>query len=271
MPNPELTTIEMQKSCLGILKAFDAFCRENNLTYYLAGGTMLGAIRHKGFIPWDDDVDLMMPRADYEKMMTIPFNHERYRFYSLKTDPEYTRPWVRIVDTHTEQFSQIYFKGDTAAVFIDIAPIDGLPASHAATKFHYARLRLLDALNKGAKRNFIEENERWAFLKRFAQRLFGQKGARKFAIMIDKNAQRKSFEKSAWRGVSVVYHYGVREKLPAHAFDGTVYKDFEDMQAPLFVGYEIYLKNIYGDYMQLPPEEKRVLAHRTRYRMAEGK
>ena len=271
MNNQELSIREVQLSCIEMVRAFDAFCRKHNITYYLSGGTMLGAIRHRGFIPWDDDVDIMMPRKDYEKLLKIGFEHDRFRIQNLNNSPEYARPWSRITDTHTEQISQVYFKGDTYAVFIDVMPMDGLPESAFKTKLHYKRMRFLDALNKGAKRAFIEENERMAFLKRMAMKLIGVKGARKIAIRIDKLAQKWPFEGSKYRGVSVVSHYGVKEKLKAEVFDQTIEVEFEGMQLMLFSGYESYLKNIYGDYMKLPPEEKRVITHRTRYRMVEGK
>lgn len=269
MNNQEMSIREVQLSCIDMVRAFDAFCRENGITYYLSGGTMLGAIRHKGFIPWDDDVDIMLPRADYEKLLSLGFEHEHFRFYHLKNTPDYARPWGRITDTRTEQVSQVYFKGDTRAVFIDVMPIDGLPESDFITKLHYMRMRFLDALNKGAKRNFIEEKERLAFLKRLTMKLIGVKGARRIAVRIDKLAGKRPFEGSAYRGVSVVSHYGVKEKLKAEVFAENIDVEFEGMQLMLFAGYESYLKNIYGDYMQLPPEEKRVITHRTRYRRVE--
>ena len=271
MNNQEMSVREVQLSCIDMVRAFDAFCRENGITYYLSGGTMLGAIRHKGFIPWDDDVDIMMPRADYERLLSLDFKHEHFCFRSLKHTPDYTRPWARLIDTRTQQMSQLYFKGDNCAVFIDVMPIDGLPESAFATKLHYMRMRFLDALNKGAKRNYIEENERWAFLKRMTQKLIGAKGARKIAIKIDKIAAKRPYEGSAYRGVSVVSHYGVKEKLKAEDFKENIDVEFEGMQLMLFSGYESYLKNIYGDYMQLPPEEKRIITHRERYRWVEGK
>ena len=271
MNNQELTLRDMQQSCLEMVRVFDAFCRENGITYYLSGGTMLGAIRHKGFIPWDDDVDIMMPRADYEKLLTLNFKHERFRFYSVKTDPGYARPWARMTDSHTRQQGKAWFLGDTNEVCMDIMPIDGLPESDRATRRHYRRLQLLDELNKCARRDHIPETERIKAVKRLMTKLLGLKFARRMAMKIDKNAQKWPFETSAFRGVSVINHYGVKEKLKAEDFAETIEVDFEGLKLMLFSGYESYLKNIYGDYMKLPPEEKRVMVHQTSYRWVEGK
>lgn len=261
----ELSIEEMQSSLASILRFFDRFCRENGITYYLSGGTMLGAIRHKGFIPWDDDADIMMPRADYERLLSLDPQNERFGFYSLKTTPSYTRPWARMTDRQTKQCSDHYLIGDTDEVFIDIMPMDGLPSSAKALKRHYQWLRIADELNKGAKRSIIPKTERMRLFKHMAKAFIGPKGARKIAIAIDRHAQKYPFEGSAYRGVAVINHYGVKEKLPAEAFEGNIDVEFEDMRLMLFSGYEHYLKSIYGDYMQLPPEEKRINAHRTRY------
>lgn len=265
MENAFLSVQEVQRSLLSILRYFDQFCRENGITYYLSGGTMLGAIRHGGFIPWDDDADIMMPRADYEKLLSLNPQNERFGFYSLKTTPDYTRPWARMTDRQTKQCSERFLIGDTDEVYIDIMPMDGLPISDKKTKRHYLWLRIADELNKGAKRSQIPKSERMKPLKHMAKALIGPKGARKIAQRIDRHAQKYPFEGSAYRGVSVINHYGVKEKLPAEAFEKTIDVDFEDMKLMLFSGYEHYLKSIYGDYMQLPPEEKRINAHRTRY------
>ncbi len=270
MNNQELSLLDLQQSCLEMLRVFDAFCRENGITYYISGGTMLGAIRHKGFIPWDDDADIMMPRADYEKLLSLNFRHERFRFYSLKTDPGYARPWARMTDGYTKQLGESLFLGDTKEVCIDIMPIDGLPVSDRATKRHFRRLVLLDELNKCARRDHIPETERIKGVKRLMTKLLGLKYARKIAMKIDKNAQKWPYETSPFRGVSVINHYGVKEKLPACAFNENIEVDFEDMKLMLFSGYEYYLKSIYGDYMKLPPEEKRVMVHATRYIRVDG-
>lgn len=269
MENRELSVREVQQSCLEILRAFDALCRENHITYYLSGGTMLGAIRHKGFIPWDDDVDIMMPRADYERLLALPYQNERFCIYSLKTDSAYTRAWARMTDARTRQCTPQYLHGDTAQVYIDIMPIDGLPESPRKTKRHYQWLRVADELNKWAKRKYIPETERMRLMKRLLSRLIGPKGARKIAERIDLHARKYPYEGAKFRGVAVINHYGVKEKLPAEAFDQTIEVEFEGMPLMLFAGYEYYLKSIYGDYMRLPPEEKRVCGHRTRYCRAE--
>ena len=89
----------IQKDILEILKWFDKVCKENGLKYYLAGGTLLGAVRHKGFIPWDDDIDLFMDRDQYDKLLHLNLNDSRYKIYSLENKDDYYYPFIKIIDS----------------------------------------------------------------------------------------------------------------------------------------------------------------------------
>ena len=260
----ELSLRDVQLSCLNIMKAFDAFCKENNLTYFLSGGTLLGAIRHKGFIPWDDDVDLMMPREDYQRMLTLDFPDERYGFFCLEKMKDYSRPWVRMTDKSTVISGMAHFSGDTEAICIDIFPIDGIPAGKLATKLFFKRIRLNDALCKSAKRNYTPDGERFRRLKQVLLALLKPIGARRFAIRMNRIAMKYPFATSKFRGVSMVTHYGAREKMEAKVFDHAVEVDFEGMKFPAPNGWHDYLSRLYGDYMQLPPEHARS-CHFARY------
>ena len=95
-----METKEIQNDCLEVLRAFDLYAKNNNLKYYMAGGTLLGAVRHQGFIPWDDDVDLMMPRKDYE-FLIHHFHNDRYEISSCETDGTYHTPFARVWDKQT--------------------------------------------------------------------------------------------------------------------------------------------------------------------------
>ena len=267
----ELSIREIQLSCFGVMKAFDAFCRENNLTYFLSGGTLLGAVRHKGFIPWDDDVDLMMPRADYQRMLTIPFPDENYGFFSLEAMPKYSRAWVRMTDRRTKLTNITRFTGDTMATYIDIFPIDGIPAGKWASKWYFARIRILDALCKCSKRNFLSPGERFSRLKKVLRVLLAPIGAHRFAVWMNRVARRYPFETSAYRGVTMVTHYGMREMMPAEVFDHAVDVEFEGLKMPAPVGYDTYLTKLYGDYMTPPPAHRQMSDHMSVYAKKEDK
>jgi len=264
----EMTLREVQLSCLDIMKAFDAFCKENKLTYYLSGGTLLGAVRHQGFIPWDDDVDLMMPREDYQRMLTLDFPDPNYGFFCLEKMADYSRPWVRMTDKRTVISGMAHYSGDTQAICIDIFPIDGVPAGRLATKLFFKRIRLNDALCKSAKRNYTPEGERFRRLKAVLRALLTPIGARRLALRMNRIAMAHPFATSAYRGVSMVTHYGEREKMPAGVFDHSVELPFEGLPFPAPNGYHEYLSRLYGDYMQLPPEHARS-CHFARYTRSE--
>lgn len=257
-----LTTREIQLSCLEVLKAFDGLCRAKNLTYFLSGGTLLGAIRHQGFIPWDDDVDVMMPRADYERLLGL----KDARIYSAETG-NYGRPWARMADESTCRSSEALFSGDTSGTYIDIFPIDGVPEGACAAKLFYRRIRLYDMLWRTAMRNSIGKNERMRRLKRLASALLRPIGPKPFARRMNRIAMSQGYG-GKYRGVSMITHYGAREKMPAEVFDRAVEVDFEGLRLPAPCGYDTYLTRLYGDYMQLPPEHRRV-THNAAYQRTE--
>lgn len=118
----EMTLQELHEVQLAMLDAVDNYCRLNHLRYSLGGGTLLGAVRHHGYIPWDDDIDIMMPRPDYEKFMRY-FKHEYYKLYDYRTDDTCGFSFAKLIDTRTivQEYTITY------SVFIDIFPIDGLP------------------------------------------------------------------------------------------------------------------------------------------------
>ncbi|MBQ8507701.1 MAG: LicD family protein [Clostridia bacterium] len=258
-----LTTREIQLSCLEVLKEFDALCKANRLTYFLSGGTLLGAIRHKGFIPWDDDVDVMMPRADYERLLSL----KNPRVYSVEGG-NYGRPWARMADEGTRRSSEALFTEDTSGTYIDIFPIDGVPEGKLAAKLFYRRIRLYDMLWRTAMRNSIGEKERMRALKKIAAALLRPIGPRPFARRMNKIAMAQDYG-GKYRGVSMITHYDAREKMPAGVFDHAVEVDFEGLRLPAPCGYDAYLTRLYGDYMVLPPEHRRA-THNASYQKSEA-
>ena len=97
----ELSLQEIKQVELEILKEFNSFCEENNIRYFLAFGTLLGAIRYKGFIPWDDDVDVLVPRDDYNRLLKQFQNNEKYCLYAFERDKKYSFPFAKLCDMKT--------------------------------------------------------------------------------------------------------------------------------------------------------------------------
>lgn len=136
---PEQTR-EIQKYLLGILLALDKVCREHNLRYYLVAGTMLGAVRHKGFIPWDDDADVAMPRKDYEELLAhadewLP---QRYELVSYQQDPMYPYSFARLQDAETTYILRRHFDF-VGGLPIDVFPLDGMTPGKIGQRWHFFR------------------------------------------------------------------------------------------------------------------------------------
>ena len=264
-----LTFPEIQQRLLGMLRFVDGICRQEGLTYWLSGGTLLGAVRHQGFIPWDDDADLMMPRPDYERFLEAAprYIDDRYDIAHPRSRRDYAMPWARVWDKGTRVDLTNMVKFGTEMLFLDIFPVDGIPGGRTRQTLRFKRVRLRDILLKCSRKTDLWQDERLKWLKRPLMALTSLRSPNVYARMLDRFCSRGRFDRSAHRGVLVVTHYGARECMPADVFEGTARVTFCGESYPAPAGWETYLSGLYGDYMQLPPEEKRSSLHLLKARL----
>lgn len=263
MEKKYLSLEEYHAVLFDMLKQVDSICHAERLRYFLSGGTLLGAIRHKGFIPWDDDIDLMMPRPDYEIFLKRAEKRlpKRYILAFPDRTKDYSQPWIRIFDTRVAVDDSGMQRTLTRSLFVDIFPIDGLPSNRTLSNLCFKRVRAWDILLKCARRKALYPDERLKWLKKPMMALTRVRTLPKYAVSLNKSARRCSFERAHYAGVLATTHYGSRERMPVEVFRGSVQVPFEGALFPAPIGYDTYLSRLYGDYMQLPPEEKRVSQH----------
>ena len=249
----------VQQRLLEIMKWYHAYCVENHLTYYMIGGTMLGAVRHKGFIPWDDDIDVGMPRDDYERFISLM--HEKpNEIYCVETyrdgRKDFTAPFAKLYDT-TTTLIEVHRRLLRRGLFIDVFPLDGVDSSEKWNS-GYRRFRLykniLSVLNA---RMHSEYSAKLNVLIALSVMIpFKDNLRRELQIRIDKFCSSARFDVNG-KVANLVGSRKEREILPGCFFGKPILYTFEGLE---FYGVERadeYLSALVGDYMQLPPENER--------------
>lgn len=258
----ELT--ELQKRLLLILEWYHNFCVENNLRYYLLGGTMLGAARHQGFIPWDDDIDVGMPRRDYEAFLKLTKGKQYGNFIVEGIDTEHTDfyyGYAKIYDIKSTLIENTRYK-IKRGIYMDLFPLDGLGNSESEAKLSFRPI-----LNKYrillARTCAIRPDRKWYknLAVRFARMIPNSiVDNKKLMYSIDEMCKVKEYEGSKYIG-NLYGNWGERE-IVEKAFMGTptIYR-FEDLSVYGVADFDRYLTSIYGDWRKLPPKEKQVSHH----------
>ncbi len=247
----------LQLKSLEILKDFKSFCDQNGLSFFLCGGGCIGAVRHGGFIPWDDDVDLFMPRADYERLYKIWQDTDRYAL--IRTDEgKYCGQYITtLVDktTHCIIKEQQNLTDIPRGVALDILPLDGCPDSKIKQLTQKINALLFCLYNYGTPQNH------GGLVKTACKVLLALKPTEKARTKAWKRCEKRmtkypteqcSQVRELCSGIGYMGNI-----FPKEWFESAVLLPFEDTEMPVPKGYDAYLKAVFGDYMQFPPEDKR--------------
>ena len=234
---------------LNILMTFDAICKKHELTYWLDYGTLLGAVRHKGFIPWDDDIDVSMPREDYNKLLPIVQSElpESMFFQTIETDPEFRNKIARIRDRNSIMHVD-YYKGKYSGIFVDVFPVDTVKSKY---KFLVNPMKFYNGIDP-FKPRYASTFRRVVHY--ILSPLLILKPLMEFIqkkIMLDKNGELYTL------GLDINEHGMYLKKH----FDELISIEFEGMHYPAPAGYDGLLIEMYGDYMKLPPKHQQVPSH----------
>lgn len=243
-----------------ILDVVHQVCKENDLRYSLAYGTLIGAVRHQGFIPWDDDIDIIMPREDYEELLSI-WNQvapNGYVLQNVRTDPDFSQSFTKIRKDHTT-FLQFEFEREKhyhKGVFVDIFPGDRVAPGKLRRKFQYVAGAVSLLYNRGhasGSGGIIGKVEQFLLKAPEGKYAKRREKAEKWLQRWNANPSLPYFFPSTIEDCRKSYPADLFEGMKTIEFSGKRYRCVSDPDALLRLDY--------GDYMQLPPEEERVWKH----------
>ena len=259
----------LQAKQFEMLKVFVDICDKYNLNYILVGGTCLGAIRHKGFIPWDDDIDIMMPRGDYQRFLQVTQESpdERYKLFSVENNEKLTAPLAKLIDKKTILNQTGHAEKMNLGLYVDIFVLDGVPDNENLRRCFIKMLTFLQKVWGGLEyekrpidirgkkvenriKNSISHVLRWLTtaesvskkICKLAQKYNYDECSLVAPLCYSSNRKKRTMEKS-------IYGKGIR-------------LEFENNMFVVPEKYETFLRITYGDYMELPPKEEQVSHHR---------
>lgn len=260
-----LSDIQIKDRLLVILEIIIDACRKNNLRYYVYAGTLIGAIRHNGFIPWDDDIDICMPRNDYDKLYDALSACSDVKVFNCDHNENYIHTFMKVADNATV-ISMPNSKDDRImGVFVDVFPLDAL-----GDTYNFARKRMIKfTLHRSIavmanQKSFMHGRSSNPFIKigRVAAYL-GSKifFSRKLLKKINQIAREFDYDSSTYVGNFVDATYGEKEINKREYFGDGIEVNFERLKVMVPSNYNEILTRIYGEYMKLPPKEKQVPIH----------
>lgn len=262
----ELTIQEIQGVSLEILKQVTDLCEGLHLRYALIYGTLIGAVRHHGYIPWDDDVDIMMPRPDYDKLLQHLSTHKlpSLTLFNRQTCPDYPYMISRVSD---DRYILEMENEDSVGmgVFIDIYPYDGLgKTKEEAVSFGLKGDRLSSLCYQATRKHFAIETTTSTLRKIVKYPVFlvsKMIGKNFFQDKLEKLAGVRDYESSEYIGCIIWLSWGEKDIFPRKWFDETIMMPFDKYEFRVPKHYDEVLRHEYGDYMQLPPEKDRIGHH----------
>ena len=249
-----ITSDELKLIQLDLLQKIADFCESHGLRYFLCGGTLIGAIRHKGYIPWDDDIDIAMPRQDYDQFVKTFNQPGNYcQVVNLDTNSDYAYSFAKVFDNRTI-LKELHYQGDIG-VYVDLFPADGVKDAGQIYK-----IQMLRKFLHTKRANYYKRKISKKIINTIGKLLLLPFSAHQIARWMDNEARKYAFCSLPKAGV-IANPFGPGEMVDKSVFASDIYQEFEGRKYRIPIGYDTWLRSIYGDYMQLPPEEDRVTHH----------
>lgn len=249
---------EIRRIQLSMLNEIHNFCKQNGIRYSLGYGTLLGAIRHSGYIPWDDDIDLIMPRPDYEKFLKHFTSNSCKAVSSIS--PNYYYPFAKIIHNNTRLIEFVQYNYPSMGIYIDLFPVDGIPSSINTARSHYRKQAIFFS--------FLMFKQYKVRSDRMILKNLVVIGARIILCWLpissvihclEKGCHKYNYEDYSMSAVLI--GDSKLNPIPPFAFNSLELVNFENLIVNAISCYDSYLTNEYGNYHELPPKEKQVSNH----------
>lgn len=260
MKNRYINVEDLKRLQLEMLVEIDKYCNENDIQYSLAYGTLLGAVRHQGYIPWDDDIDIMMLRDDYDKFLS-EFRAPNMEPLSCQKSKSYFLPFAKIVRTDTVMEEDVCIKSEMG-VYIDVFPIDTLPSHKICRKFLLALKRLLNSIYQF---KVVRLSSHRSLLKNIilgvGKLLFKPITMHRLLAGMESLSRVYAGKPSSYCGPIADVDKTSSNVFAKDLFTSYTDLQFEGLQFKAISSYDVWLRQVYGNYMVLPPVDKRVSHH----------
>ncbi len=243
----------LQLRMLRVLEVIDKTCKEHNLQYGMFGGSLLGAVRHKGFIPWDDDMDILMPRPDYERFIahSREWLPEPYEFVCAENDPKYPLPFGKVQDASTTLIERLHLSY-LGGIYVDVFPLDAVPTNKVIRWCHFMHYEFLRQALYWVHRDPYKHGHgpsSWLFLLTRKVTSLGSLQRRIRKILTKYDYAHTTYVGDYTAGLRRVLPKAIESEYAPYEFEGKTFMGIRD--------YDTYLKKMYGDYMKLPDVEDR--------------
>ena len=254
----EIKSKEHKEILIKILKYFDRICRENNIKYSLIGGSLIGAVRDKEIIPWDDDIDVILTQEEYKKLLKVLLNKEgRYKLLCNENNKTFYYPFAKLVDTNTILIEKNVKKIENYGVYIDIFTYNNVPNNRIKRYFYYKKFLILKKL-LGISVIDVKENY---LIKTIRDKMVAFIGTRRILKVYQKESNKYN-KKNTQYLLSNWPAYGYKKEIQlSKNFKNFKNTKFENIDAMITCDFDEILKTTFGDYMTPPPIEKQVSNH----------